>query len=295
MKMPLSSPEYRNYELWLALKAPSPAEALQFERSPLDSRHNLEFDAFTAAWWRDRRPLLSAPKWVPETRWQEWWLCPLLVSARHDSAGYRGMGRRKAVKCFWRSADGTFEAAICSIIEPNSAKLNCALSRFQIPVQLAVQSWNKVRGWAGFGTSRAGQSALIICGTQFLSKQRAHVLFCCLAVLASLSRACLGSFVNWHFGQTKPWLAFAVGLPASVKKKKKNKKNIWIRFQADMMDFSVSADDVSQSTAPDPDGQDCNRTPLMALGHWPRDTLYTLQHIYYPSEVQHTHTQSTHM
>lgn len=29
---------------------------------------------------------------------------------------------------FWRSADGTFEAEICSIIEPNSAKLNGAVS-----------------------------------------------------------------------------------------------------------------------------------------------------------------------
>lgn len=46
MKMPQSPPEYRNYELWLALKALSPAEELQFEQSPLYSRHNLEFDAF---------------------------------------------------------------------------------------------------------------------------------------------------------------------------------------------------------------------------------------------------------
>lgn len=46
MKMPQSSPENRNYELWLALKALSPAEDLRFEQSPLYSRHNLEFDAF---------------------------------------------------------------------------------------------------------------------------------------------------------------------------------------------------------------------------------------------------------
>ncbi len=46
MKMPPSPPEYMNYEPRLALKAPSPAEAPPFERSPLYSGHNLEFDAF---------------------------------------------------------------------------------------------------------------------------------------------------------------------------------------------------------------------------------------------------------
>lgn len=68
------------------------------------------------------RPLSLAPKWVPATRWQEWWLCPLLVSVRHDSAGYRGMGSMEGNKVFWRSADGTFEASICSSIEANGAK-----------------------------------------------------------------------------------------------------------------------------------------------------------------------------
>lgn len=32
-----------------------------------------------------------------------------------------------------------------------------------------------------------------------------------------------------------------------------------------------------------------NRTPQMAVCHWPQDTLHTLQHIYYPSGAQHTH------
>ena len=44
---------------------------------------------------------------------------------RRDSGGYRGVGSRKGAKVFWRSA---FEAAICSIIEPNCAKPNGAVS-----------------------------------------------------------------------------------------------------------------------------------------------------------------------
>lgn len=42
-KMPASPPEYMNYELWLALKAPR-----DWSNPPLYSRHNLEFDAFMA-------------------------------------------------------------------------------------------------------------------------------------------------------------------------------------------------------------------------------------------------------
>lgn len=40
----------------------------------------------------------------------------------------RGDGERRRSRVFRRSADGTFEAAICSFIELNSAKLSCAVS-----------------------------------------------------------------------------------------------------------------------------------------------------------------------
>lgn len=102
-------------------------------------------------------------------RWQEWWLCPLLVSVRHESGGYRGMGSRKGGKCF-----GGLQMVhlrllfvpLLNLIVPNWT----VLSHFQIPVQLVVQSWNKQQGWAGFRARKAGQNLLIICGTQFPSK-----------------------------------------------------------------------------------------------------------------------------
>lgn len=65
------------------------------------------------------------------------------MSARRDSAGYRGMGSRGGDKVFWRSADGTFEAAICSTIEANGAKLNCANP---CTVGCSDLVWNKQQG-----------------------------------------------------------------------------------------------------------------------------------------------------
>lgn len=67
-------------------------------------------------------------------------------SVRHDSGVYRGDGEPRRREVFRRSADGTSEAAICSIIEPNNARTENALSGFQIPVQLVVQTWKQTAG-----------------------------------------------------------------------------------------------------------------------------------------------------
>lgn len=132
---------------------------------------------FYGVWWWDRRPLLSAPKWLPEMRWQEWWLCPLLVSVRHDSGAYRGMGSRKGGKCFGGLQMVHLRLLFVPLLNltvPNWT----VLSRFQIPVQLVVQSWNKQQDWAGFETSRVGQNSLIICGIQIPSKaKRTRAIF----------------------------------------------------------------------------------------------------------------------
>lgn len=181
-------------ELWVAarLKSSVSSRDLRFEQSPLYFRHNLEFDAFMGSdgeiGGRCYRPLNGSLRCGGKNDdcvpcWCLWGMIQ----------AYRGMGSRKGGKCFGGLQMVHLRLLFVPLLNltvPNWT----VLSRFQIPVQLVVQSWNKQQDWAGFETSRVGQNSLIICGTQIILHLYTNRKACHLG--CNLQRL-LCSFVNW--------------------------------------------------------------------------------------------------